>query len=101
MRLSSFFFCVCLLRPVSDAAGCVVRRTYDEYSSELTSGHLSWTPVHESDAFWRENAMKLNDRDYEQLKYVFLTLLVFPLRRTYLFYFYSNAKDIDQAAERD
>ncbi|KAJ7929314.1 ATPase V1 complex subunit H [Mycena leptocephala] len=42
--------------------------TYDEYSSELTSGHLSWTPVHESDDFWKENATKLNDKDYEQLK---------------------------------
>ncbi|KAJ7702405.1 ATPase V1 complex subunit H [Mycena rosella] len=42
--------------------------TYDEYSSELTSGHLSWTPVHESDDFWKENAVKLNDKDYEQLK---------------------------------
>ncbi|OBZ75904.1 V-type proton ATPase subunit H [Grifola frondosa] len=42
--------------------------TYDEYSSELTSGHLSWSPVHESDLFWKENAMKLNDKDYEQLK---------------------------------
>ncbi|KAJ7236716.1 ATPase V1 complex subunit H [Mycena haematopus] len=42
--------------------------TYDEYSSELTSGHLSWTPVHESDDFWKENATKLNDKDHEQLK---------------------------------
>jgi V-type H+-transporting ATPase subunit H len=42
--------------------------TYDEYSSELTSGHLSWTPVHESMDFWKENATKLNDKDYEQLK---------------------------------
>ncbi|KAF4615328.1 hypothetical protein D9613_002847 [Agrocybe pediades] len=42
--------------------------TYDEYTSELASGHLSWTPVHESDDFWKENAMKLNDKDYEQLK---------------------------------
>jgi len=42
--------------------------TYDEYTSELASGHLSWTPVHESEEFWRENAMKLNDKDYEQLK---------------------------------
>ncbi|KAJ7349306.1 ATPase V1 complex subunit H [Mycena albidolilacea] len=42
--------------------------TYDEYSSELTSGHLSWTPVHESDDFWKENAIKLNDKDHEQLK---------------------------------
>lgn len=45
-------------------------RTYDEYSSELTSGHLSWTPVHESEAFWKDNANKLNDKDYEQLKSV-------------------------------
>ncbi|CAK5264865.1 unnamed protein product [Mycena citricolor] len=42
--------------------------TYDEYSSELLSGHLSWSPVHESDDFWKENATKLNDKDYEQLK---------------------------------
>ncbi|KAL0071655.1 H(+)-transporting V1 sector ATPase subunit H [Marasmius tenuissimus] len=42
--------------------------TYDEYTSELASGHLSWTPVHESDDFWKENATKLNDKDYEQLK---------------------------------
>ncbi|KAG8900908.1 H(+)-transporting V1 sector ATPase subunit H [Tulasnella sp. 403] len=42
--------------------------TYDEYTSELSSGHLSWTPVHDSETFWKENATKLNDRDYEQLK---------------------------------
>ncbi|KAF9001974.1 armadillo-type protein [Cyathus striatus] len=42
--------------------------TWDEYTSELASGHLSWTPVHESDDFWKENVTKLNERDYEQLK---------------------------------
>ncbi|KAJ3505271.1 hypothetical protein NMY22_g17642 [Coprinellus aureogranulatus] len=42
--------------------------TYDEYTSELESGHLSWTPVHESDDFWKENAVRLNEKDYEQLK---------------------------------
>ncbi|KAG8986902.1 H(+)-transporting V1 sector ATPase subunit H, partial [Tulasnella sp. 427] len=42
--------------------------TYDEYTSELASGHLSWTPVHDSEAFWKENAAKLNDKDFEQLK---------------------------------
>ncbi|KAF8644143.1 hypothetical protein AX16_008670 [Volvariella volvacea WC 439] len=42
--------------------------TYDEYTSELASGHLSWTPVHESDDFWKENAAKLNERDYQQLR---------------------------------
>ncbi|KAG6329547.1 hypothetical protein ID866_9542 [Astraeus odoratus] len=42
--------------------------TYDEYVSELVTGHLSWTPVHESEDFWRENASMLNERDYAQLK---------------------------------
>ncbi|TFY70526.1 hypothetical protein EVG20_g2484 [Dentipellis fragilis] len=42
--------------------------TWDEYTSELTSGHLSWTPVHESDTFWKENAIKLNDNNYAYLK---------------------------------
>lgn len=42
--------------------------TYDEYTSELLSGHLSWTPVHESEDFWKENAVRLNDQDHEQLR---------------------------------
>ncbi|GLB35169.1 putative V-ATPase subunit H [Lyophyllum shimeji] len=42
--------------------------TYDKYTSELASGHLSWTPVHESESFWKENATRLNDNDCEQLK---------------------------------
>ncbi|KAF8519318.1 ATPase, V1 complex, subunit H [Hysterangium stoloniferum] len=42
--------------------------TYDEYASELSSGHLLWSPVHTSEAFWSENATKLNEKDYEQLK---------------------------------
>ncbi len=27
--------------------------TFDEYVSELESGHLVWSPAHESDDFWR------------------------------------------------
>ncbi|KZV94044.1 ATPase, V1 complex, subunit H [Exidia glandulosa HHB12029] len=42
--------------------------TYDEYTSELQSGHLSWSPVHDSQTFWKENATKLNDENYKQLK---------------------------------
>ncbi|KAI0029737.1 ATPase V1 complex subunit H [Vararia minispora EC-137] len=42
--------------------------TWDEYTSELESGHLSWTPVHESEMFWKENATKLNERDHAYLK---------------------------------
>ncbi|KAF8589958.1 ATPase, V1 complex, subunit H [Ramaria rubella] len=42
--------------------------TYDEYTSELSSGHLLWSPVHSSETFWSENATKLNEKDYHQLK---------------------------------
>lgn len=43
-------------------------RTYDEYTSELASGHLSWSPVHESETFWKENAARLDEKDFAQLK---------------------------------
>lgn len=33
--------------------------TYDEYTSELESGHLVWSPAHESDDFWRLNTSRL------------------------------------------
>jgi len=33
--------------------------TYDEYVSELESGHLVWSPVHESEEFWKENGMRI------------------------------------------
>ncbi|KZV73360.1 ATPase V1 complex subunit H [Peniophora sp. CONT] len=42
--------------------------TWDEYTSELDSGHLSWTPVHESEMFWKENAVRLNEQDKKMLK---------------------------------
>ena len=34
-------------------------RTFDEYASEIESGHLSWTPTHESEDFWKENVEKI------------------------------------------
>lgn len=42
--------------------------TYDEYTTELAAGHLSWSPVHESESFWKENAARLDEKDYAQLK---------------------------------
>merc|ERR1712043_24659 len=42
--------------------------SYDEYLTEVRSGRLEWSPVHRSEKFWRENAAKLNDRNYELLK---------------------------------
>ncbi|KAJ1926668.1 H(+)-transporting V1 sector ATPase subunit H [Tieghemiomyces parasiticus] len=37
--------------------------TWDEYVSEVESGHLSWTPSHNSDAFWKLHAAKLADEN--------------------------------------
>jgi len=48
--------------------------SYDEYVTEIKSGRLEWSPVHRSDRFWRENAHKLNDKNYELLK-ILLNLL--------------------------
>ena len=42
--------------------------SYDEYVTEIRSGRLEWSPVHRSEKFWRENAHKLNDANYELLK---------------------------------
>merc|ERR1712079_777149 len=39
--------------------------SYDEYVTEVHSGRLEWSPVHRSEKFWRENAHKLNDANYE------------------------------------
>uniref|UniRef100_H2Y8C4 V-type proton ATPase subunit H n=1 Tax=Ciona savignyi TaxID=51511 RepID=H2Y8C4_CIOSA len=42
--------------------------SFDEYSSEVKSGRLEWSPVHKSEKFWRENCTRLNERNYELLK---------------------------------
>lgn len=45
-----------------------INSSFDEYSSELKSGRLEWSPVHKSEKFWRENAVRLNEKNYELLK---------------------------------
>ncbi|KAK2147227.1 hypothetical protein LSH36_563g03027 [Paralvinella palmiformis] len=42
--------------------------SFDEYTTELKSGRLEWSPVHKSEKFWRENAVRLNEKNYEMLK---------------------------------
>lgn len=54
------------IRPLAE----INYRTWEEYTAELSSGHLSWSPVHESEMFWKENATKFCDQDYAQLKCV-------------------------------
>ncbi|KAG5888765.1 hypothetical protein JTB14_021509 [Gonioctena quinquepunctata] len=41
--------------------------SFDEYSTEVKSGRLEWSPVHKS-KFWRENAPRLNEKNYELLR---------------------------------
>lgn len=38
--------------------------SFDEYTLEVTSQRLSWSPAHKSDKFWRENAGKLNENNF-------------------------------------
>ncbi|CAK8683350.1 V-type proton ATPase subunit H-like isoform X3 [Clavelina lepadiformis] len=42
--------------------------SFDEYVSEVKSRRLEWSPVHKSEKFWRENAARLNEKNYELLK---------------------------------
>ena len=35
---------------------------------QISSGLLEWSPVHRSDKFWRENAVKLNDDRHKLVK---------------------------------
>jgi V-type H+-transporting ATPase subunit H len=37
--------------------------TFDEYASEVRSGHLRWSPPHRNPAFWRENARRILDEE--------------------------------------
>ncbi|KNE54282.1 hypothetical protein AMAG_00270 [Allomyces macrogynus ATCC 38327] len=39
--------------------------TFDEYSGEVRSGKLEWSPAHESENFWKQNANKLAEHDSE------------------------------------
>lgn len=42
--------------------------SFDEYATEVRSARLEWTPVHKSTKFWRENAHRLNEKNYELLR---------------------------------
>lgn len=41
----------------------MVGRTYDEYVSEVESGHLVWSPTHESEDFWKENGLRIGQEN--------------------------------------
>ncbi|KAJ3357134.1 H(+)-transporting V1 sector ATPase subunit H [Entophlyctis luteolus] len=39
--------------------------TFDEYASEVRSGKLDWSPSHLSEQFWKQNAARLGEKDFE------------------------------------
>jgi V-type H+-transporting ATPase subunit H len=41
--------------------------TFSEYSSEVNSGHLRWSPPHKSSDFWRENARQIIEENKGEL----------------------------------
>lgn len=47
--------------------GTAFLSTWDEYLCEVTSGKLDYSPSHFSEHFWKDNAQRLDDNDYELL----------------------------------
>ncbi|KAL8694349.1 MAG: hypothetical protein Q9218_000986 [Villophora microphyllina] len=41
--------------------------TFDEYASEVHTGHLRWSPPHRDANFWRDNARKILDENQAEL----------------------------------
>ncbi|KAL7675826.1 hypothetical protein ACOME3_002090 [Neoechinorhynchus agilis] len=42
--------------------------SFDEYYIELKSGYLSWSPVHRSENFWKDNVDRFNDEGFKMLR---------------------------------
>ncbi|KAJ3195914.1 H(+)-transporting V1 sector ATPase subunit H [Irineochytrium annulatum] len=49
--------------------------TFDEYASEVRAGKLDWSPPHVSENFWKQNAAKLAEKDYELVRLVNIGIL--------------------------
>lgn len=52
----------------------MVLTSWDKYRKEVLSGSLDWSPMHTSEAFWRQNADKFEEKDFQLLR-VLLKLL--------------------------
>lgn len=48
--------------------------SFEKYKREVLGGTLDWSPMHTSDSFWRENASKFEEKDFQILR-VLLKLL--------------------------
>eukprot|EP01133_Synstelium_polycarpum_P010235 gene10235-11929_t len=48
--------------------------SFDKYKAEVISNDLEWSPVHKSEKFWKENASRFEENNYNVLKYLHLIL---------------------------
>ncbi|PNW88402.1 hypothetical protein CHLRE_01g027800v5 [Chlamydomonas reinhardtii] len=48
--------------------GIVFLSNFDKYKKEVLSNTLDWSPMHTSDLFWRQNAEKFEERDFQVLR---------------------------------
>lgn len=58
--------------------------TFEQYASEIETGKLEWSPPHKSEAFWKENYSRLEEHNYQLLRYEkglmrsFFSLTLYP-----------------------
>ncbi|KAF3910274.1 hypothetical protein ABW21_db0205415 [Orbilia brochopaga] len=45
----------------------LTQTNFDEYATEIRSGHLSWTPPHHSQDFWKKNARRIMEENGGEL----------------------------------
>ncbi|KAI9484895.1 armadillo-type protein [Zychaea mexicana] len=42
--------------------------TFEQYASEVETGKLEWSPPHKSETFWKENASRLEENNFQLLR---------------------------------
>ncbi|KAF3186994.1 H(+)-transporting V1 sector ATPase subunit H [Orbilia oligospora] len=45
----------------------LTQTNFDEYATEIRSGHLSWTPPHRNQDFWKKNARRIMEENNGEL----------------------------------
>ncbi|EGG20317.1 vacuolar ATP synthase subunit H [Cavenderia fasciculata] len=51
-----------------------IMSSFDKYKAEVLSNELEWTPVHKSEQFWKDNASKFEENNFNVLKFLHLIL---------------------------
>ncbi|GAM26531.1 hypothetical protein SAMD00019534_097060 [Acytostelium subglobosum LB1] len=48
--------------------------SFDKYKAEVLARELEWSPVHKSEKFWKENALRFEEQSHSVLKFLHLIL---------------------------